>query len=137
MNNKEKNTFEYTYSAKERDELRRIRDKYAAPTSESPEGKLERLRRLDRGVTAKAQAISLTFGIIGTLILGFGMSLAMSELSEILGSLKDLALPIGAVIGVLGGIIASLAHPIYNLVTKRARRKIAPEILRLTDELMK
>lgn len=137
MNNKENSTFEYTYSAKERDELRRIRDKYSAPAPESPEGKLERLRRLDRGVTAKAQAISLTFGIVGTLILGFGMSLAMSELAEILGSHKNLALPIGAVIGVLGGIIASLAHPIYNLVTNRARRKIAPEILRLTDELMK
>ena len=31
-NNNENNGFQYTYSAKEQAELKRIRDKYAAPT---------------------------------------------------------------------------------------------------------
>ena len=64
--------FRYTYSASEQEELRRIRERYTAPTE--TENKMERLRRLDAGVAAKAQAVSLIFGVIGTLILGLGMS---------------------------------------------------------------
>ena len=37
----------------------------------------------------------------------------------------------------LGVILAALAYPVYSKVLKREREKIAPEILRLTDELMK
>lgn len=136
MDNKENSGFCYTYSAKEQAELKRIREKYAPETDEN-EDKMERLRRLDRGVSQKAQALSLTLGVIGVLVLGFGMSLAMSELGEILGSHRDMALLIGIIIGVLGGVLASLAYPVYNAVLKREREKIAPEILRLTDELMK
>ena len=46
-------------------------------------------------------------------------------------------MPIGIIIGLLGGVIASLAYPIYVSIEKRQRKKLAPEILRLTDELMK
>ena len=44
---------------------------------------------------------------------------------------------IGIIIGVIGGMLASLAYPIYNAIVKMKRRKLAPEIIRLTDELMK
>lgn len=132
-NPNEKNGFQYTYSAAEQAELRRIREKYA-PQEES---KIERLRRLDSRATQKAQTVSLICGVLGTLILGFGMSLAMSELSAILGRLQDLAIVIGAAIGVAGGILAGFAYPVYSLVLKRERNRIAPEILRLTDELLK
>lgn len=37
----------------------------------------------------------------------------------------------------VGGILASLAYPIYNVIVKAKRKKLAPEIIRLTDELMK
>ncbi len=133
--NNENKGFQYTYSAKEQEELKRIRDKYSAPTE--PEDKMARLRKLDAGVTHTAQATSLTVGIIGVLILGFGMSLFMTDLGEILGSYSNLAMAIGIVIGVFGGILASLAYPIYNAIVKARRKKLAPEIIRLTDELMK
>lgn len=126
-------SFSYTYSAKEQSELRRIREKYQP----SEESKIDRLRRLDRGVTQKAQTLSLTLGILGSLILGFGMSLCMTDLAEILGSHSDLAMVIGIIVGVVGGILASLAYPLHQLVVKREREKIAPEILRLTEELLK
>ena len=134
-NNNENNGFQYTYSAKEQAELKRIRDKYTAPTE--VEDKMARLRRLDASVTNTAQAVALVFGVIGTLILGFGMSLCMTDLGEILGSYKDMAMVIGIIVGVIGGILASLAYPIYNAIVKAKRRKLAPEIIRLTDELMK
>ena len=134
-NNQEKSGFTYTYSAKEQAELKRIRDKYTAPTE--TEDKMTRLRRLDASVTNTAQAVALVFGVIGTLILGFGMSLIMTELAEILGISEDTALIIGIIVGIVGGILASLAYPIYNAIVKAKRKKLAPEIIRLTDELMK
>ena len=69
-NNNENNGFQYTYSAKEQAELKRIRDKYTAPTE--AEDKMARLRRLDASVTKAAEATALVFGVLGTLILGFG-----------------------------------------------------------------
>lgn len=134
-NNNENNGFQYTYSAKEQAELKRIRDKYTAPTE--VEDKMARLRRLDASVTNTAQAVALVFGVIGTLILGFGMSLVMTELAESLGISGDAAMVIGIIVGIVGGVLASLAYPIYNAIVKAKRKKLAPEIIRLTDELMK
>lgn len=133
--NNEKSDFSYTYSAKEQAELKRIRDKYTVPTE--VEDKMARLRRLDASVTNTAQTVALVFGIVGALILGFGMSLIMTDLSKLLGSHKDMAMVIGIVIGIIGGIISSLAYPIYNVIVSAKRKKLAPEILRLTDELIK
>ena len=134
-NNQEKGGFTYTYSAKEQAELKKIRDRYTAPTE--VEDKMTRLRRLDASVTSTAQAVALTIGVIGTLMLGFGMSVIMTELSEILALSEDAAMTLGVVVGILGGVFASLAYPIYNAIVKAMRKKIAPEIIRLTDELMK
>ncbi|MBQ7346693.1 MAG: hypothetical protein IJW55_01920 [Clostridia bacterium] len=134
MDNKNDNHgFTYTYSAKDQEELKRIRQKYIS----SNEDKMERLRRLDRRVTEKAQAVSLVFGIIGALLLGLGMSLVMTEFGEMLGSHRDMAMPIGIVTGMIGGALACFAYPIYNHILKHERKKIAPEILKLTDELLK
>lgn len=135
MDNREKETFSYTYSAKEQEEIKAIRKKYAA--SEEAEDKMAQLRRLDAGVAQKATLISLVFGIIGTLISGFGMSLTMTNLSGILGIPENMAMLIGVVAGVFGIILVSLAFPVYQRILKREREKIAPEIIRLTDELMK
>ena len=98
---------------------------------------MARLRRLDRGVTKKAQILSLALGILGALILGFGMSLIMTELSDRLTLSAGHAMLIGLIVGLFGALLLCLAYPVYAAVVKRERKKIAPEILRLTDELMK
>ena len=134
-NNNENNGFQYTYSAKEQAELKRIREKYTAPTE--VEDKMARLRRLDRSVTNTAEAVALVFGVLGTLVLGFGMSLCMTDLGELLGLYRTAAMVIGVIAGLAGGILASLAYPSYNAIVKAKRKKLAPEIIRLTDELMK
>ena len=135
MDNKNNGAFTYTYSSAEQEELRRIREKYTP--KEQIENKMERLRKLDHGVTKKAQTVSIVFGTVSVLILGFGMSLVMSELGAILGEQRNLAMPIGIGIGLIGGIMASLSYPIYDAVLKHERNKIAAEVIRLTDELMK
>lgn len=135
MDNNNNNSFKYTYSANEQDEIKKIREKYTP--EEKSEDKMERLRRLDSGVTKKAQIVSMTLGIIGTLILGFGMSLVMTDLADIFGTYEDLAMIIGIIIGIVGIVLDCSAYPIYNLIVKRERKKIAPEVIKLTDELMK
>ena len=117
--------FHYTYSAKEQEELKRIRQKYAPPE----EDKMEMLRRLDRSVTEKGTVISIILGVLGTLIMGLGMSLAMVW--------QGMWFIPGIIIGLAGIGILAAAYPVYNHVTRKERERIAPEILRLTDELMK
>ena len=121
-----KETFNYTYSASQQQEIKRIREKYTAPTQE--EDKMERLRRLDQSVTKPGTIVSLTIGIISTLIFGFGMSCTMVW--------EGLMVP-GIIVGVVGMIGVIAAYPIYNFITKKQREKLAPEIVRLSDELMK
>ena len=133
MENNEKETFKFTYSAKEQEEIKNIRKKYAVPE----EDKMELLRRLDAGVTQKATMAALILGIFGVLFLGVGMSLAMSNLSEILGSHQNMGILIGIIVGLIGIVLICLAYPVYNYVIKKEREKIAPEVIRLTDELMK
>lgn len=135
QNNDDKSGFSYTYSAREQDEIKKIREKYSKKASS--EDKLERLRSLDANVTRKANVISLVIGILGTLLLGLGMSLAMSELPAQLGIDGAASMLIGALIGLFGIALAALAYPVYSLVVRRERARIAPEIIRLSDELMK
>jgi len=135
MDNKNQETFNYTYSAKEQDEIKAIRKKYAV--LEEAEDKMAQLRRLDAGVTGKATMVSLIFGIMGALVLGFGMSLAMTELGDILSWHGEMAMLIGIVTGIVGIVLVSLAYPLYHRIVKKEREKIAPKIIRLTDELMK
>lgn len=122
-------TFKMTYSAQQQEEIQAIRKKYAAPEPD----KMEQLRALDAGVGKKATGISIAVGVIGTLILGTGMSLTMSDFGKLLGSLSG---PLGIVLGVVGLVVLACAYPLYSRVLKKEREKVAPEILRLTDELM-
>ncbi len=127
--------FHYTYSAKEQEEIKAIRKKYAAP--DENEDKMTQLRRLDASVTKKATTVSLVFGIIGALILGTGMSLAMTDIGTIIGLSGGMAMLVGIVLGIVGVVLVCVAYPIYNCIVKKEQEKIAPEIIRLTDELIK
>ncbi len=131
MENKE--GFSFTYSAAQQQEVVSIRKKYLP----KEEDKMEQLRKLHDSASQKAQAWSIAIGVIGTLILGTGMSFAMTDLGEMLGSYRDLAMLIGVVIGIVGMVLIALAYPVYNRVLKKERQKITPEILRLSDELLK
>lgn len=135
MENKEKETFKFTYSAKEQEEIKAIRKKYVAP--EQAEDKMAQLRRLDAAVTQKGTIVSLALGVIGTLLLGSGMSLAMTDIGNMLGLADKTEMLIGIPIGLVGIALILVAYPVYNAIIKKERERIAPEIIRLTDELMK
>ena len=119
-----KQGFSYTYSAREQEEIRKIREKYVPKETD----KMEQLRRLDAGVTQKGTAAALALGIIGALLLGVGMCCCMVWAESFF--------VLGIIVGVIGIAAICAAYPLYAYVIKKEREKIAPEIIRLTDELM-
>ena len=123
--NQNQTGFQYTYSAKEQAEIKRIRSKYLP----KEEDKMEQLRRLDAKVTQKATMLSIVVGVVGTLIMGFGMSCCMVW--------TDTLLVTGIIVGIVGMIVLALAYPLYASTLKRERERIAPVVLSLTEELMK
>lgn len=115
------NKFEYTYSAKQQEELENIRKKYLP----QEEDKMDKLRRLDKSVAKPGTVISISVGIVGTLIMGLGICLCL-EWSRFVS---------GVIIGIIGMAVLGTAYPIFKYITRKQREKIAPEILRLTDEI--
>lgn len=120
----EKSTFTYTYSAKQQEEIGNILKKYKPVV----EDKMEQLRRLDQSVTRKGRVISLSFGVLSSLILGFGMCCSM---------LWNEYFVIGIAVGMIGLVGVAVTYPIYGLVTKRERERVAPQIIALSNELTK
>ena len=121
----DKNQYNYTYSAKNQADVREIRNKYIPKEAD----KLEQLRRLDASVTKKGTIVSLMVGVLSCLILGTGMSCVM-----VWG--ENLFL-LGVIVDIIGLVGVSGAYPLYVYITKREKERIAPEILRLSDELLK
>lgn len=116
-------SFSYTYSAKQQDEVKRILRRYA-PQEQS---KLEQLRKLDESAEAPGRIASIITGVISTLVLGVGMCCTMVWTGYF---------ALGVVVGIIGIAGVCAAYPLYSAVTKRQRAKLAPEVLRLSAELM-
>ena len=116
-------TFEYRYSAKQQEEIEAIRRKYLP----KEEDKMEQLREMDKRVSRKGTIISIIIGVIGCLLLGIGMCCTMEWAGRWF-------VP-GIIIGVIGIVMIALAYPLYERITKKERKKIAPLILKLADEL--
>ena len=123
-------SFEYTYCARQQQEIEAIRKKYLPKEQD----KMEQLRKLHHSASQKAQAASISICVIGALLLGTGMSLCMTELGAALG---QFAMVLGILVGLIGLVLVALAYPLYPRTLRKERARIAPEILRLTDELLK
>ena len=111
--------------------VQKIRSQY----TEKESTELDELRALDAKVKRPANMFAYIFGSISAIIMGAGMSLVMTDIGSALGIENPLF--IGIPVGIVGLILVSFAYPVYNHIVKKEREKIAPEIIRLTDELMK
>ena len=121
----QKGTFTYKYSASQQAEIKKIREKYIP----KEENKMEKLRRLDESATRPGMIAALIVGILSTLVLGIGMCCYMVWAEKLFFA--------GIIIGIIGLLGVAAAYPLYAHITKKQREKLAPEIMRLTDELMK
>ncbi len=123
MENKE--VFTYQYSAMQNREIERIRQKYL-PREES---KLETLKRLDGRVQRAGKLAGLTLGVLGALVFGIGMCFGL----DVLAGADWLTLLFCAT----GAVIMAPAYPVFRHLAKKERDALAPEILRLSEEIMK
>lgn len=127
--------FEYSYSANEQKEILKIKEKYTVKDTKTVKSDYERLQELDKSASRKPLVISLTLGILGALIMGTGMSLVMTDLGEILNINNDLL--IGIIVGCIGLVMVVISYPVHSFVYKREKERVAPEILRISEELLK
>jgi len=121
----ENTTFSYNYSATRNKEVESIRKKYM-PHEES---KLERLKKLDLRVQMAGTIESLCFGIVGALVFGIGMCFFLDVFAG--------AAWLTALLMVLGAVIMIPAYPIYRRIARKTKTELTPEILRLSEEIMK
>ena len=121
----ENTTFSYTYSAARNKEVESIRNKYM-PREES---KLERLKKLDLRVQMAGTIESLGFGIVGALVFGIGMCFFLDVFAG--------AAWLSALFMIIGSLIMIPAYPIYRRIARKTKTELTPEILRLSEEIMK
>lgn len=119
----DKPSFSYTYSSKQQEEVKRIRQKYLPPEAD----KMAQLRALDERATRPGKVAALTIGILSTLVLGVGMCCTMVWTDFFV---------LGVVVGIIGLVGVGCAYPLYTLLTGREREKLAPQILQLSRELL-
>lgn len=105
-----------------------IAQEIRAQYMEKQTNELDELRALDARVKRPANIFGYTFGLIGSLVLGTGMSMAM----KVIGS----SMLLGVGIGIVGMAMVSLCYPIYKAILKRRKEEYADEILALSEKLM-
>ena len=108
--------FEYEYkshSLEEKNEIKSIKEQYIEK-DKMPESKFERLRSLHSKVQSIPIIYGLTFGIVGTLLFGTGLTFFLEWASFWY---------IGIPFSILGIVIALFAYPLYKFVLKNLKNK--------------
>ena len=111
--------------------VQKIRTQY----TEKQHTELDALKELDAKVKRPANVFAYIYGSISAIIMGAGMSLVMTDIGAIIG-LASPRVP-GIVVGIAGMGMALLTYPIYKKILSGRKKKYAPQILRLSDELLK
>jgi len=111
--------------------VQKIRTQY----TEKQHTELDELKALDAKVKNPANIFAYTYGSVSAIIMGAGMSLVMTDIGAIIG-LTSAMIP-GIAVGIVGMGMALTTYPIYKGILNGRKKKYAPEILRMTEELMK
>ena len=92
--------------------------------------KLDELKLLDRHVKMPIMIFSYVFGSICSLVLGFGMCLAMEVILP--GNMVY-----GIIIGILGIFLCIINYFIYKKVLISRKNKYSSKIIEFSNELLK
>ena len=111
--------------------VERIRSQYI----EQAHTDLDALKALDAKVKKPANVFGYTYGSIGAVVMGTGMSLVMTDVGTVLG--MTVTMVPGIVIGISGLAMAVTTYPIYKKILNSRKKKYAPQILELSERVMK
>ena len=120
---KEKNeTFSYTYSSINRQEVEKIRKKYI----ETKESDFENLKRIDSKITNIATYVSILIGMISSVLFAFGLILCINF------SIYSLGLSFSFLSFIFMGL-----NPLINQIFLTSlRKKHSKEIIELSDKIL-
>lgn len=93
--------------------------------------KVKALKKLDAKAKNPATISSMIVGILSSLILGTGMSLAMG----VIGGGTPLMMVLGILIGCVGIVGVSVNYPIYKKILTKSKNKYANDIIKLANEI--
>ena len=110
--------------------VQKIRSEY----TEKQHTELDALKALDAKVKRPANVFGYTYGSIGAIVMGAGMSLVMTDIGAKIG-LTATMVP-GIAIGVAGMGMALTTYPIYKKILSKRRAKFAPQILKISENLV-
>lgn len=110
--------------------VQKIRSQYTQ--SECTE--LDALKALDAKAKRPANVFAYTYGSIGAIVMGAGMSLVMTDIGAMLG-LTATMVP-GIAVGVAGMAMVLTTYPIYKKLRSSRAKKFAPQILQLSERLL-
>ena len=96
---------------------------------------LDALKALDARVKKPANVFGYVYGSIGTVIMGAGMSLVMTDIGTILGMTETLV-P-GIAVGLVAMVMALTTYPIDKKILNSRKKKYAHQIMELSDRIMK
>ena len=111
--------------------VQKIRTQY----TEKQHTELDELKALDAKVKKPANVFAYTYGSAGAIVMGAGMSLVMTNIGATIG-LASAMVP-GIVVGVAGMGMALTTYPIYKKILNGRKKKYAPEILALSEKIVK
>ena len=111
--------------------VQKIRTQY----TEKESTQLDALKALDAKVKRPVNVFAYVFGSISAIIMGSGMSLVMTDISQVVGIENPMVT--GIVSGVVGMVLALINYPMYKKMLSSRKNKYADQILKLSDEIMK
>lgn len=111
--------------------VQKIRTQY----TEKQHTELDALKALDAKVKKPANVFAYIYGSLSAIVMGAGMSLVMTDIGAMIG--LSAAMVPGIVIGIVGMGMALTTYPIYKKMLSNRKKKFAPQIMELSDRLMK
>ena len=111
--------------------VEKIRSQY----TEQEHTELDALKALDAKVKRPANVFGYTYGSVGAVIMGAGMSLVMTDIGTKIGLTATLV-P-GIAVGVAGMGMVLSTYPIYKKILNSRKKKYAHQILELSDRITK
>ena len=111
--------------------VEKIRSQYV----EQKHTELDALKALDAKVKRPANVFGYTYGSVGAIVMGAGMSLVMTDIGAMIG-ITNTMVP-GIAVGIVGMGMALTSYPIYKRILTSRKKKFSAQIMELSERITK